>query len=742
MRCACGLLLMLMALPIGASELTIARIFADPGLSGPTPRAVQVSPDGRRVGLLRGRDDDQHQLDLWSYDIADGALKLRVNSKQLVPAEQLSAIERARRERERTADFHGIVDYKWSPDSRHVLFTLGGNLYLCDLDESAAASPRQLTHGGTAIIDPQVSPRGRFLSFVRDQDLWVIELSSGVERRLTFDGGRAVHNAESEFVAQEEMNQTHGYWWAPDDSAIAYKRYDESAVPVARRFEVYADQVEVVEQRYPAAGDPNVAVQLGLVSPAGGNTRWVDLGKDPDIYLARVDWTPTGKALAFQRLTRSQKRLDLVLVDVQTLAERTLVSEGSATWINLTDDLHFLKQQAAFVWSSERSGTKHLYLYGMDGQLRHPLTRGNWNVDELLAVDEPAGLAYFSSNRDAIIDQQIYKVRLDGREADQPGRISHGDGWHEGQFSKDAARVALYVDTFSDPNTPPQLSVNAPDGRRLAWIEENPLNSKHPYWPFRDGHLTPEFGQLKAEDGQDLYYSLLKPPGFSASHRYPVYIDVYGGPTAQEVQRRWSSNYFDQYMARQGYVVFRLDNRGTGRRSRAFSDPIYGRLGEIEARDQLAGVRWLDAQAWVDSRRIGVFGWSYGGYMTLMLLAKGSDLIDAGAAVAPVTDWRLYDTCYTERYLSRPQDNPRGYAESGVFSALDGLHSPLLLAHGMADDNVLFVNSTRLMSELQQRGVQFELMTYPGAKHGLSTPQMKTHVYTAIQRFFDQHLKP
>jgi dipeptidyl-peptidase-4 len=220
-----------------------------------------------------------------------------------------------------------------------------------------------------------------------------------------------------------------------------------------------------------------------------------------------------------------------------------------------------------------------------------------------------------------------------------------------------------------------------------------------------------------------------------------VFIDVYGGPTVQQVQRRWNSHFFDEYMARHGYVVFMLDNRGSARRGRAFADPIYGRLGEIEVRDQLAGVRWLQQQPWVDAHRVGVFGWSYGGYMTLMLLAKGSDLIAAGAAVAPVTDWRLYDTCYTERYLRRPADNPQGYADSGVLSALDGLRSPLFLAHGMADDNVLFVNSTRLMSALQQRGTQFELMTYPGAKHGLSTPQMKTHVYTAIQRFMDAHLK-
>jgi len=742
MRRAYPLLLLILAMPPAlASELTLQRIFGDPALSGPTPREVQISPDGRRVGLLRGRSDDQHQLDLWSYDIADGALKLRVDSKQLAPAEQLSAAERARRERERTADFHGIVDYKWAPDSHHVLFTLSGSLYLYDLNAAGGAALRQLAHGGAAILDPQVSPGGRYVSFVRDQDLWIIELSTGLERRLTVDGGGTIHNAESEFVAQEELGQSSGYWWAPDDSAIAYKRFDESAVPVARRFEVYADRVEVVEQRYPAAGDPNVAVQFGVVSPSGGATRWVDLGSSKDIYLARVDWTPDGKAVSFQRLARDQKRLDLVLVDAHTLAERTLLSEVSKTWVNLSDDLHFLKHQAAFVWSSERSGAKHLYLYGLDGRVRQTLTRGNWGVDELLAVDERTGRAFFASNRDAIIDQQVYTVGLNGADADHPHRLSQEDGWHAAQFARDSDQVALYVDTFSDPNTPPRVSVNAADGRRLAWIEENPLDATHPYWAFRDGHVTPEFGELKAEDGQALQYSLLKPPDFNATRHYPVYLDVYGGPSVQNVQRRWPRNLFNEYMARHGYVVFTLDNRGSARRNRAFSDPIYGRLGEVEVRDQLSGVRWLETQPWVDAKHVGVFGWSYGGYMTLMLLAKGSDLIAAGAAVAPVTDWHLYDTCYTERYLQRPQDNPKGYGDSGVFSSLDGMRSPLLLAHGMADDNVLFVNSTRLMSELQQRGVQFNLMTYPGAKHGLSTPQMRVHVYTAIQRFFDVHLK-
>jgi len=345
MRCVYRLLLIVIALPANSSELTIARIFGDPALSGPTPRAVQVSPDGRRVGLLRGRDNDQHQLDLWSYDVADGGLKLRVDSKQLVPTEQLSAIEQGRRERERTADYHGIVDYKWAPDSRHVLFTLAGSLYLCDLDAPAAGSLRQLTHGGSAVIDPQVSPRGRYVSFVRDQDLWVIELGSGAQRRLTFDGSGTTHNAEAEFIAQEEMNQTHGYWWAPDDSAIAYKRFDEGAVPIARRYELYADRVEVVEQRYPAAGDPNVAVQLGLVSPAGGNTRWIDLGTDRDIYLARVDWAPSSKG---SRLPASGARSEAPRPGVRRCAEpcRAHAAFGDLIHVDKPDGRSALPQAA------------------------------------------------------------------------------------------------------------------------------------------------------------------------------------------------------------------------------------------------------------------------------------------------------------------------------------------------------------------------------------------------------------
>src|SRR6202790_3821886 len=654
------LTLMLLAMPAAANDLSLERIFADPSLAGPTPRGVKVSPDGGRVALLRGRATDGHQHDLWTYDVKTGRLELRVDSTRLSPQEHLSDAERARRERERTADYRGIVDYDWAPDGRHVLFTSGGYLYLCNLDAQAGSALRRLTRTTHPLIDPQMSPRGRYVSFVRDQDLWVIDLRLGEERRLTHDGGGAIHNAEAEFVAQEELRQTSGYWWAPDDSAIAYKRFDESAVPIARRMEVYPDRTDVVEQRYPFAGDPNVTVKLGVVAPTGGSTRWVDLGADQDIYLPRADWTPDSRGFAFQRLTRDQQRLDLVLVDAVTLQETALVSETSPVWVNLPENLRFLKKQRSFIWSSERSGTNHFYLYDLGGHLRHALTLGEWNVDGLLAVDESAGLVYLASNRDAVVERQIYTVRLDGRDAANPHRISRGDGWNSAQFARDARRVALYVDTFSDSRTPPAVSVNAPDGHRAAWIEANALDAAHPYWPYHDRHAVPEYGHIRAEDGQNLQYSLMKPPGFDSTRRYPVFLNVYGGPSVQNVRHVWPGM-IDEYMAQQGYVVFTLDNRGSARRSRAFQDPIRGRLGEVEVRDQLAGVHWLQSLPWIDAKRIGVFGWSYGGYMTLMLLAQGSDVIAGGAAVAPVTDWRLYDTGYTERYLGPPQSDARGY---------------------------------------------------------------------------------
>lgn len=722
------------ASPAISAQLTLEQIYGGASLAGPSPRKLQVSPDGSRISFLRGRAEDQFQLDLWEFNIKERSTRLLLDSRNLKAHEQISDQEKARRERERTASLRGILDYSWSPDGRQLLVPLAGDLYLIALNDTQHA--RKIASGD--VVDAKISPRGHYVSYLRDQNLFVYDLAAGRERQLSTDGGGAIHNAEAEFVAQEEMGQSTGYWWAPDDSAIAYKRYDESPVTLAKRFEIYADRTDVVEQRYPYSGTPNVKVALMLADPRNGDSKSIALGAEQDIYLVRADWSKDGRQLLYQRQTRDQKRLDLVAVAVANLQQTVLLSETAATWVNIPDAPRFLKQRNAFLWTSERSGRKHVYLFDLQGRLLHAVSQGAWGIDSILAVDEAAGLVYVSANRDAVPDKQVYALPLDGSAGDAPRRITTADGWHEARFS---GQAEVYIDTWSDQDHPPQVSLHSADGKRITWIEQNALDAGHPYAPFRAAHVATEYGSLQSEDGQTLHYSVKKPLNFVAGQRYPVFLSVYGGPGAQTVERRWGS-LFEQYMAQQGYVVFKLDNRGSARRERRFTDAIYQTLGQREVADQLAGIRWLAQQDFVDAKRIGVFGWSYGGYMALRLLSAASDQIAAGVSVAPVTDWALYDTHYVEQFIEKPQDNPEGYRQSAVFAHLDGLKSPLLLVHGMADDNVLFTNSTRLIDDLSNRGILFELMTYPGAKHGIAGPAKQQHVYKTIAAFLARHLKP
>ena len=728
---------MTLAPAAAAEKLTLEAITGDRSLSGATLMKPAISPDGRAVTWLQGTDADRFQLDLWEYDIDSGERRVLVASRAVRPDEVLSDEEKARRERQRIVGYRGVVEYQWAPDARTLLFPLGGELYLYDLDAPAEHALRKLTDVADGFAtDPKVSPRGGFVSFVRDRDLWVVDLDDGREVRLTRDGSDTIGNGVAEFVADEEMGRHTGYWWAPDDSAIAYARIDESGVAVQKRHEVYPDRTEVVEQRYPSAGEANVRVSLHVVSPAGRGAKTVDLGDDSDIYLARVAWRDPSR-LVFQRQTRDQRRLDLVEADLRRGTQRPLLSETAATWVPLHDGLRFLADDS-FLWLSERSGHLHLERRAPDGAPAGALTAGDWDVDDLLGVDEAAGFAYVAGTKDSPLQKHVFAVPLAGGE---PVRLTPAGGMHAATFS---ANAKVFVDVWSSMTTPPRTDLFRADGTKVATLVANdPTDPSHPYAPYLAAHRPTTFGTLAAEDGTPLHYSLVKPAGFDTAKKYPVVVFVYGGPAAQTVTDSWpgrGDHWFNQYLAQQGYVVFSVDNRGTPRRGAAFGGALYGKQGTVEVADQLAGVDFLRTQPWVDPARIAVHGWSNGGYMTLMLLGQASDRYACGIAGAPVTDWALYDTHYTERYMDLPARNADGYRHASVFTHLDGLTSRLLLIHGMADDNVLFSNTTKLMGELQKRGTLFELMTYPGAKHGLQGSDL-LHRYRLSEDFLDRCLR-
>jgi dipeptidyl-peptidase-4 len=742
------IILLVMSSTAAAEKLTIERLFAAPDLSGASLRSPRLSPDGRFVAYLRGKDSNKDRLDLWAYDIARREHRLLVDSALLEPRERaLSPEEEERRERQRTSSLSGIVEYEFSPDSRYLLVPLGGDLYVYDLQATTEKAVRRLTDGNGYDTDAHFSPRGTYVSFIRDRNLVVYDLAASKERPITRDGGGLISYGTAEFIAQEEMDRTTGYWWSPDDKRIAYTRVDESPVAEIDRFEIYADSVKVIKQRYPAAGAKNATVQL-LISDSHSDAAPVpvDLGRNTDIYLARVNWLPTGTGLAVQRQSRDQKTLTLLQADATTGTTTELLSEHSDTWIPLHDELTFVAHAKQFIWASSRTGFKHLYLYDLGGKLLRPLTAGEWEVvgdsdaRAIRGIDDRNGLVYFMANAESPLERHLYAVSLkDARPT--PHRITADTGWHDVTMSKD---TKIFLDTFSTPDHPPSLTLRAADGKTLAPLVPNDVTPDHPYAPYLSDHLPTEFGTLKASDGETLYYQIIKPKDLLPGKLYPVVVDVYGGPGAQRVRKAWggyprsNEGFFREYLAQHGYIVFTLDNRGSAARGVRFSTALYRHMGSVEVQDQVAGVNFLKTLPYVDPKRVAVFGWSYGGYMALMCMTQAPDVFTAGIAGAPVTDWHLYDTHYTERYMGTPQENAAGYTASSVMTYAKQLRGPLLIMHGMADDNVLFTHSTTLFKKLQDLDKQFDIMTYPGSKHGLLRhADSGAHGYATIKRFLD-----
>jgi len=725
----------------GNGYLTPERINSSPSLSGPSLRAARIAPSGEFVTVLQGREDDASQQDLWAYDLTSGEGRLLVSSTDLLgEPEVLSAEEKNRRERARQYG-RGIISYSWVGKNL-LLFPLGGDIYLYDLETQEA---RQVTATNGFETDPKVSGDGSKVTYVRENELYIKDLDTGLERQLTSGASETIRNATASFVVQEELDRSTGYWMNSNHSRIAYTQIDESNIAIENRIEFGANGVENVAQRYPFAGTDNATVRLGIVSTNGGRTRWVELGEDKDVYLTRVTWAPDKRHLFAGILSRDHKTHSFYKVDSQTGQSEVFYTETSPTWLNIGTTLR-ATDDGGLIWSAERNDKRQLFKINAEGEAI-ALTPDTLMMRGLLC--QTGDTAYVSGWQSNPLSTHIFKVNLaepkpeEGASVNAPlvEQITERDGQNWAAFNGDCSR---YLGYHHSVTTPPQLRAYETNGEPLAWLNENSLDDSHPYAPYLNARITPEFGQIDAEDGTKLDYALFKPKDMKPGEKRASITIVYNGPGVQRVTNIWNNN-FQNMLAHHGFVVFMIDGRGASNRGKAFEDVLYRAMGKAEVVDQSTGADWLKSQSFIDPDRMGVYGWSYGGYMSLHMLAQ-TNKYAAGVAGAPVTDWALYDTAYTERYLGSPNPDSDNYTagayeNNDVLTHIDGLTEPLLLIHGMADDNVVFRHSIKLMNEMQQRGAQnMRLMTYPGEKHGFRNTQNRIHRDRQILEFFLEKL--
>jgi len=569
-----------------------------------------------------------------------------------------------------------------------------------------------LSTGGSQ-REATVSPDGRQAAFVRDNNLYLVDLATRQERQITSDGAHnRIINGHTDWVYEEEYSFTRGYRWSPDSDAIAFYRFDESRVK-SYTISMYEGQLYPTEftYKYPKAGEENSIVQINIFNLTTGVTVPIDIGSVQDQYIPRIQWTGRPDELAVYRLNRVQNHFEVLLADATTGQSRIIYTETDPKYIERVDDqkITFLPDGKRMIVKNETSGWMHLYLYDMDGKYILPLTKGEWEVTSLDAVDAGRGVVYYTAAKQSPLGRQLYSVNLSGR---KERRITNERGYNTANFSNNAKYYAV---TRSDPKTPPVTILYDDKGKALRTAEEN-LNLKARLNDFR--MPVKEFFTFTNDTGQTLYGYILKPADFDSTTVYPVFMTQYSGPGSQRVADRWGVSW-DWSLVDEGYLVVCVDGRGTGFRGADFRKVTYGNLGGPETEDQIAAARYLGSLPYVDRDRIGIYGWSYGGFMALNCILKGADVFKMAIAVAPVTSWRYYDTVYTELYNGLPDENARGYDDNSPVNFAANLRGKLFIAHGTADDNVHVQNSYDMASRLVKAGKDFEMMIYPDRNHSM-----------------------
>ncbi|HTC66369.1 MAG TPA: S9 family peptidase [Candidatus Acidoferrum sp.] len=743
-----------------AKQLTVERIYSGPNLSGHTLRGLAWTPDGKQISFLdatrsgaesAGQDSSENERSgkqkkenspaLWIVDAASGDRRVLISGDRLASMlpENFSAPSQAT-----GLGRHAPADYQWAPDGAALLFQGPNALVWFELKSK---TPRTLVSGKATLADPKISPDGKFLSFIRDHNLWLVNIADGKERAITRDGMEEIRKGELDWVYPEELDIKTAYWWAPDSSAVAYLEMDERKVAQYPLVDFASFEGKAEMERYPPAGGANPVVHVFVMSLSGGQAKEMDTGPETDQYIPRVNWLPDSKHVAIERLNRAQTILDLIVADAATGASRVALTEKDQYWINVSDDLRFLQDGQRFLWSSERSGFRHIYLYNLKGQQLAQLTKGDWEVSAVDAVDEKAGLIYFTATEKSPMERHLYRVGLDGSGFT---RITKEAGTHAVNFSPSVGSppgvnvtssantsVSAFIDTYSNTMNPPRQDLLRLDGSRIAVLSENKVAELASY------QLSPvEFLQVKSHDGVMLNAYMIKPANFDPHRKYPVLVHTYGGPHVQIVTNEWGRSTFlwHQLMAQKGYIIFALDNRGSAGRGHLFEEPIHYRLGAQELSDQRDGAAYLKSLSYVDANRMGIWGWSYGGHMTLHAMFEDWSDFKAGFAGGPVTDWHYYDSIYTERYVGLLPQNEEYYKASSPIDKVKQFRGKLLIAHGTGDDNVHFANTLELINELIENEKYVEVLPFPGRGHGISDAPAQRLLMERVTRFFLDNL--
>ncbi len=724
--------------------LTIEGIYAPGGLTGRAPETFRWSPDGSKLTFVQ-RDDSGEHGQLMYMELATGKVDTLLNETKLATLAPPTSHLKDDRERERVSRY-SVASYSWAPDSKHLLFSASGQLWYFTLESGTGV---QVTQSGDSSDDPKFSPNGKRVAFVRKHQLYVMDADGSSPHAISDEANKdlikgcdktcnscedGILNGEVDWVYAEELSVRSNYFWSPDSHEIAFLQTDERKVPTYPITDFSGQHPSVDREVYPKAGDPNPVVRIGVVGQGGGRVRWVQIGNNPE-YIPRFGWVKPGMLWA-ETLDRKQQKMELYFVDVNSGKSHLMLTESSDAWVEVNSNFSVLKSGDSFLWTSWRDGFTHIYRYSFDkgdplsadAKMEKQLTSGDWEVLGVEEVDEDSGTVYFSANPGDPRQANLYAVKLDGSGF---RKVLNGDGTHHANVASGAKFV---LDTYSTQLTPPVIGLCKPDSTCNKLWEAHSVD---------DYRLVPAKPlEFKADDGTKLYGSLLLPSDAPSARKIPIVVFIYGGPAGQTVADSWGGDraLFHQMLAKKGYAIFTVDNRGTPNRGKKFMSAIRLQSGGVELRDQLAALDQLLPQfPQLDPKRIAIWGWSNGGSMTLYALTH-SDRFLGGVAVAPVTDWHLYDSVYTERYMGLVSDNAANYNDSIVASA-GNLHGDLLLVHGLSDDNVHPQNSIQMVDAFIKNGKQFKLMVYPGKTHGIAGKEARTHLFHAIEDQFELVLK-